>query len=132
MLFIRFQKNSKLRAYNFYNQKEESYFSRTIRDFAENSITGIYQNTQNQERQNGFLSSETNFLFSPSITQSWNTKIGFRSLTSSSTDQNEINFQTINNSVNQTIDFLNPEWNFETSWSKIIKEKNQLNFSASY
>lgn len=127
-----FSKKFKIKTYNFYNQRRESYFSETIRNFAENSINGIYQNTQNQERQNGFLSSETNLLFSPSISQNWNTKIAFRSLTSSSTDQNEVNFRTVNNSVNQAINFLNPEWNIKTSWSKIIKEKNQIGFSASY
>lgn len=129
-------KKFKIKSYNFYNQKEESYFSKTIRNFTESSINGIYEATQNQARKNGFLNSEINLLFSPSVFQSWNTKIGFRSLTLSSTDQNKIDFQTvnnnINNSVNQTINFLSPEWNFQTNWLKIIKEKNQISFSADY
>ncbi len=125
-------KKVKIKSYNFYNQRKENYFSKTTRNFTESSINGIYENTQNQERQNGFLSSETNLLFSPSISQNWNTKIAFRSLTSSSIDQNEVNFQTVNNSVNQTINFLNPEWNFKTSWSKIMKKNNQISFSANY
>jgi hypothetical protein len=125
-------KKVKLKSYSFYNQRKESYFSKTIRNFTESSINGIYENTQDKERQNGFLSSEINLLFSPSIYQNWNTKIAFRSITSLSDEQNEINFQTLNNRVNQNGNFINPEWNLETNWSKIFKEKNQMSFSANY
>ena len=48
-------KKFKIKSYNFYNQKEESYFSKTIRNFTESSINGVYEATQNQEQKKWFF-----------------------------------------------------------------------------
>lgn len=125
-------KKFKLKSYSFYNQRNESYLSETIRDFTESSINGVYQNTQNQSQNKGFLSSEVSLLFSPSISQSLTTRIAFRSLTSSMEDKNEINFLDTENLANQEIKFKNPEWNLSTLWTKTINKKNQINLSATY
>ncbi|AFM02910.1 hypothetical protein Fleli_0434 [Bernardetia litoralis DSM 6794] len=125
-------KKFKLKSYSFYNQRKESYLSETIRDFTESSINGVYQNTQNQSQNKGFLSSEVSLLFSPSISQNLTTRVAFRSLTSSMQDKNEINFLDTQNSANQEIKLKNPEWNLSTLWTKTINTKNQINLSATY
>ena len=125
-------KKFKLKSYSFYNQRKESYLSETIRNFTESSINGVYQNTQNQSQNKGFLSSEVSLLFSPSISQNLTTRVAFRSLISSMQDKNEINFLYTQNSANQELKLKNPEWNLSTLWTKTINTKNQINLSATY